>query len=406
MKALSRFISIVLIFAIIATFAACTNKPENDSPAADNPGYTDGADAGENGEIQHYIEVNREGTVEKIPVEIVEGIAADYTVAMDPEYFTFSSDGVYDTFTYENWGGSTNVYYCIYPNYDMTAQELADGLVYMYGDNYADCFTERAAVGMYDAIAVYLYDNLYNNDAQMRFYVIDTNYGCLVIECQFIAEMYEGLYAIMRASFDTLKLTDSGNNENQGNEEQNEPQNQSQSALSQLQKKITEEGALIGVAYLGYYDVGLGEAMDSFREESYWDEFSFLSDLTADRCVLAEGAEWYVIIPANDNVLMTVSEYYFDFEQDYIEGVNPGPGREYLSVIGGLPVLVRGNISDIMPNLIVRAEDGSVVEYTPCLSLENGRLDLYAAGVCDLTPYSKMSMFAPWCSFRSGLWLK
>jgi len=386
MRKFTRILSILLAFAMIASLAACgDSKPENDPPA-DNPPTVSSADpqpADTPEDDPLYIEVSREGEVEKIPVEKIKGVAANYTIAMDPEYFTFSSDGESDTFTYEDWGGSTNVYYSIYLR-DMTAQECARGIEFMYGDNYADCVTEQATIGLYDAVAVYLYDELRDKDAQMRFYMIDTEQGCLVIEAQFVFEMYEGLYAIMRACFDTLTITQSGEANNQS------------SALEKMQKQISDEGALMGVAYLGYYDKGMRDAVKAFKSENFWDEFSFIGEVDADHCALAEGAEWYAIIPADADVKLTVYEYYFDYDKDYIEGVNPGPGREYISVSDGKAVLLRGNISDIMPNYIVKAEEkgGSVVEYSPSLSLENGRVWVNSDSICDVTPYDRMDMFA------------
>jgi len=41
---------------------------------------------------------------------------------------------------------------------------------------------------------------------QLHFFIIPTDGGCIVIEAQFDFEMYEGLYRIMLALFDTLKI--------------------------------------------------------------------------------------------------------------------------------------------------------------------------------------------------------
>ena len=202
MKIHLRMVAMLLILAMAVSMAACGSSSQDQ----EKPGQTEvKPEVAE--PVQQYIEVSREGMVDRIPVEIISGVAADYTIAMDPEYFSFRSDGEYDTFSYDEWEGDVNVYYTIYPYPDTTPQELADGLVHMYGGDYADCMIEQAAVGMYDAKVVYLYDDLRGNGGQMRFYLIGTDYGCLVIEAQFVTEMYEGLYAIMRACFDTLSLT-------------------------------------------------------------------------------------------------------------------------------------------------------------------------------------------------------
>jgi len=165
-------------------------------------------------------------------------------------------------------------------------------------------------------------------------------------------------------------------------------------AYSELQKSVADSGKMLGVAYLGYYDTDTAGAIDMLKNEAFWEDFSFLEELvdTPQRCALMEGCEWYAVIPAGDHVSLEAFEYAFDWEEEFIPGVNPGPGLE---LAYGSPLLLRCNISDIIPNIIVRAADGSVtVEYEPCLSLENGRLSNYDGLVCDLTPYEYMGIFS------------
>lgn len=377
MKKYFRIVSLFLAAALLFSLAACGKKPEEGATSPSDTTETAGP---------HFVEVSREGEVEKIPVETIKGKAANYTIAMDPEYFTFSSDGQYDTFTYEKWEGDTNVYYCVYPYQDTTAEELADGLLLMYGDKYNSSNKEQVKLGKYDAVEVAFSTPTDGRDAEMFFYLIETDYGCLVIESQIVFEMYEGLFAIMRACFNEITVADA--KEKSADTEQ---QTAASPALEKLQKQIEADGEIFGVAYLGYYDCGLKDAVSSMKNEGFWNDFSFISDITADRCVLAEGAEWYAVVPASKNVNITVYEYYFDFEKDYIEGENPGKGREFVSV--NEPVLLRGNISDIIPNFIVTAESKSgSIDYSPSLSLENGRLSTYSGGVCDLTPYESLGM--------------
>ena len=61
-------------------------------------------------------------------------------------------------------------------------------------------------MGGYDAFAVYLDGNNNIPDYNMHYFIIPTDSGCIVIESQFSIEMYEGLYQIMRALFDTIKI--------------------------------------------------------------------------------------------------------------------------------------------------------------------------------------------------------
>ena len=165
-------------------------------------------------------------------------------------------------------------------------------------------------------------------------------------------------------------------------------------AYSELQKKVVDSGRMLGVAYLGYYDTDVAGAIDSMKSEAFWNDFAFLEELvdTPQRCAMMEGCEWYAVIPAGDHVSLEALEYTFNWEAEFVPGVNPAPGW---GLAYGGPLLLRCNISDIMPNILVRASDGSTtVEYDPCLSLENGRLSNYDGLVCDLTPYEQMDMFS------------
>ena len=155
---------------------------------------------------QNYIEVSREGVVEKIPVETVRVVDFDTTIAMDPEYFTHSVYEGVDTFAYDAWEDGTSVYYYVYPDNAHTPEQLAELLQQYYTDSYRSVLTENTRVGSYDAVAVYCDGSNIAPDYNMHYFIIPTDSGCIVIEAQFTSEMYEGLYKIMRALFDTLKI--------------------------------------------------------------------------------------------------------------------------------------------------------------------------------------------------------
>lgn len=155
---------------------------------------------------QGYIEVSREGVTEKIPVETVRVVNFDTTIATDPEYFTYSVYEGVDTFAYDAWEGDAAVYYSVYPDYNRTPEQLANLLQQTYAANYKSVLTENTRVGSYDAIAVYFDGSAVAPDYNLHYFLVPTNDGCIVIESQFSIEMSEGLYPIMRALFDTLKI--------------------------------------------------------------------------------------------------------------------------------------------------------------------------------------------------------
>lgn len=67
-------------------------------------------------------------------------------------------------------------------------------------------------------------------------------------------------------------------------------------------------------------------------------------------------------------------------------------GEELYHSENGAPILLRGNISDIMPNslVVIRDSEDEVLEWNPFLSLENGRVQNTASDskvIWDFTHY-------------------
>lgn len=158
------------------------------------------------------------------------------------------------------------------------------------------------------------------------------------------------------------------------------------SELAALRAEIAGSGALIGVAYLGYAQLPTWADVCVYVEAGgYCNEFPFLLDVTEDHAVLHEGGEIYVVVPVDKRVSLTVSELLMD-ETDYI----PNRGKDLLTVTDGSPILLRGNLSEIVPNLLITAERGTEgIEYSPCLSGMDGSL-VSGEGVYDFTPYDRI----------------
>ena len=176
----------------------------------------------------------------------------------------------------------------------------------------------------------------------------------------------------------------------------------SQQALADVQKVIEEKDALCGIAYLGTFGEEFDEMKTQLTEQAYYEKFSFIDDLTVDRFAQNGGAELYMVIPVNENVTVTVSEYVVDLSEDYSEGV----GDELLKVNDGLPVLVRGNVSDIISNIHVSVEDntGNSAECRPSISLRDGMMSRLRGFICDISPYKEMGMTTVADSAACGKW--
>ena len=193
-----------------ATTAAPTAEPTTAPTAAPTtvPPETT-ADTHTTEPVQEYLEVFREGESSLIPVEIVRGSVGNYTMAMDPEYFTYYPQETADLFSYDTWGGPPAVFYSV-SDYrdDATVQEFIDSATEQFAHDYEGCTVEEIMIGNYPATAIWFSGRKDAPDYQMHLYLVDCDGSLYLIEAGFVMEMYEGLYAIMRACFDTFTPVD------------------------------------------------------------------------------------------------------------------------------------------------------------------------------------------------------
>jgi len=157
--------------------------------------------------------------------------------------------------------------------------------------------------------------------------------------------------------------------------------------LAELREAIADSGALFGVAYLGYAELPTFEDIAVYVEANgFCEAFPFLLDVTEDRAVLQEGGEVYVVVPAAADITITVSEFLMP-EDAYI----PERGEDLLQISDGRPLLLRGNVSEIVSNLLITAEgkDGQSVTCNPCISGMDGSL-VPEEGVYDFTVYEML----------------
>lgn len=155
---------------------------------------------------QVYIQVSREGVVDQIPVDIICLIDSGSIIAMAPEYFTHSVREDADTFTYNAWQGERDVYYSVRTLLGGIPNQICEELIEKHGKNYASSHVFAVSVGSYDATAVQFESETSCPTYQRHFFIIPAHNGCTLIEAQFDFEMYEGLYQIMLALFNTLEI--------------------------------------------------------------------------------------------------------------------------------------------------------------------------------------------------------
>ena len=153
-------------------------------------------------------------------------------------------------------------------------------------------------------------------------------------------------------------------------------------ALDAVREKIGED-AFCGVAFLGYWPMEYADLMQNMDRLGYTEEYPFLSEISSDEQILAEGGEWYLIVPSADDIMITVSEAVMD-ESDY----TLKEGELLYEGTGEKPILMRGNVSEIMPNLIITMQkaNGEVCKYSPALSMLDSGIQV-SEGVIDITCY-------------------
>ena len=168
--------------------------------------------------------------------------------------------------------------------------------------------------------------------------------------------------------------------------ETNKPEVQTEAnELTELKDRIKADGKLIGVAYLGWIEGDAETAKTELAKLDYIEDISFIKDI--EKYAENEGYRMYAIVPADNQVTITVCKC--EFGEEYL----PYDGEELIEA--NEPILVRGNISDTIPNLFVVAKKGSEkVCYTPVQSGMDGRLENSETKVYDFTPYDKMTEFS------------
>lgn len=174
-------------------------------------------------------------------------------------------------------------------------------------------------------------------------------------------------------------------------EETTEPQigDTEDPSLTRLREEIAATGNLMGAAFLGTLSEGGQEAYDALVAD-WLDAYPFLAELDWGNAAVNSGMEVYCIVPRDPGSVVTVTEWIIDESNGY----QGEAGQPLCETNTGAPVLMMGNISDILPNLrvTVTTPDGQSLSYSPCLSLCDGTLDRGPdEGVYDFSIYTDMA---------------
>lgn len=135
---------------------------------------------------------------------------------------------------------------------------------------------------------------------------------------------------------------------------------------------------MAAVAYLGWYEEYLdlydfSQIQEFIADAAVVADHPFIADMDDEHFVPHIGGELYCIVPADADASITVYDHIFDentYESTY--------GDVIYSADDGKPVIIMCNESEIFPNVMVEIidSDGNMLEYYPCLSGMDGRLEV------------------------------
>ena len=138
-------------------------------------------------------------------------------------------------------------------------------------------------------------------------------------------------------------------------------------------------------AYLGYLDGSYDEILAHIERLGVLEAFPFL-EIPEENYIGVDGGELYAIVPADPDATVTVCAAVLD-EANYTVTA----GQELARFTGGVPVLLKCNVSEIVPNVVLQITvDGKTTTCSPGLSGENGQL-VQTEGVYDFSPYDVLS---------------
>ena len=162
---------------------------------------------------------------------------------------------------------------------------------------------------------------------------------------------------------------------------------EAEQSLADLRETIRAAGAVLGCASLGSTNGETDTDLTALLEGAdCLTAYPFLLDLPSKLAVSTGGWEIYCIVPADEDVSITVNE--FGWPSWDAEG--PVAGEVLWESGSGTPLCIAANVSDIMPDtqITVTAADGTAIIYQPFLSLRDGSLAVPEDGtVYDFTVY-------------------
>ncbi|MBR4411237.1 MAG: hypothetical protein IKT31_07945 [Firmicutes bacterium] len=140
-------------------------------------------------------------------------------------------------------------------------------------------------------------------------------------------------------------------------------------------------------AFLGYVEGDAGDFAEYLQEKGIAEKYPFLTGIDEEHTILLEGGEWYAVVPVKG---VTVEVYEAEMNEDlgWIE-----KAEQVYSADDGKPFLIRCNVSEIFPNVIIDTiVGGGAFAYSPQRSMMDGSLST-EPWIYDFTPYALLDHF-------------
>lgn len=162
---------------------------------------------------------------------------------------------------------------------------------------------------------------------------------------------------------------------------------------------------ICAIAMMGYATGDLEEFLKGSVRN-----FPVVAAIPDERWVEAEGDEVYLVIPRDNSASITVSEW--SMSPTSSTGPYEGEPGDVLYRENGEPFIVRGNLSDISPNLMIEISEmnGDSIRYIPFCNLMDGTLDVPpgSPSIFDCTLYPSLcvppaDVAGDWSSFWGHL---
>lgn len=146
--------------------------------------------------------------------------------------------------------------------------------------------------------------------------------------------------------------------------------------LSPVREAMADGGNLCAVTYVGY---ALDTLAADFSPDAVGELYSWAEKAPY---VDASGDDVFVLIPAAEDCRLQIQEAQLSDGGELTAGA-------VLYTGDGSPVILRCNVSDIIPNTIVTVTGagGGELSFSPVISLKDG--SVFAPGALDITDYSE-----------------